>query len=149
MRAGQRIRVRVIAWCTAVVLAVCAVVYFTLSLYLYLSWTMSAHRAALITGSALVLVILVVLAAAYWFTRRRRGRGRRPRDPDDSLEYLLEGRLDPLLRDWIGSHPKGAATGTLLLGIAAGYSRSVRRILQDLYEEAAEAERRRREEGER
>lgn len=142
MTAIQRIRLRAVATGIALVLVAAAVVYLSLAAYLYLAATMPAAHAALVTGSALLLLTAIVVGGTWWATRRRR---RRQRRPPDNLEELLGAHLDPLLRDWIDRHPEGAAASTLLLGIAAGYSRSVRRVLQDLFDQYAETERRRRE----
>ncbi len=145
MRASRRIRIRAFAWCLAVVLAVCAAVFLSLALYLHLARHMTPSLAALVTGAALLALTTIVLASSYWITSRRGNRRRRRADNIDGLEELLESHIDPLLRGWIDRHPEGAAASTLLLGIAAGYSRSVRRLLQEFYDNYAETERRRRE----
>lgn len=145
MTAIQRIRIRAVVLGIALVLVGCAVVYLSLAAYLYLAYTMPAYQAALVTGIALLGVTIAAVGITWWATsRRRRRRRHRPAAPE-SLEELLGARMDPILRDWIGRHPEGAAAGTLLLGIAAGYSRSVRRVLRDLLDEFTESERRRRE----
>jgi len=148
MRWTQRIQTRVVALVVAGLLATCMVAFLALAGYLALLDAVRPVYAALITAGALLLTALIVLLAARVATARRGGRRRRRRradaNPLDGLEEILEDHADPVLGDWVRRHPDRAAMVTVLLGVAAGYSSSVRRALQDLYNHYAESETRRR-----
>lgn len=124
-------------------LAVCAVAFLSLSGYLQLSRTPAL--AALLTGAVLLgLALLCLLLGRRRGAPERSRRGRRNNRPDDDLETLLAERVDPVLGRWLERYPERAALVALLLGIGAGYSRSTRRILQDLYNQYGDTESRRR-----
>lgn len=137
MKASQRVRLRLLAWSVSMVLTICAVVFLSLAGYLALATRLDRPLAALATGGALLVLTVLVLLGTRWLTGRRSQRASRR---NDGFEALLEEQLDPLVSRWIDRHPEGAAAGTLLLGIAAGYSGSVRRVLQDMFDNYAESE---------
>lgn len=135
---------RAAAYGAAAVLGVCAVAFLAFAGYLQLEKILTPPAAALVTGIVLLaLALLVVL-----LSRRsgvRRGHRRRPdSDPVDGLEAMLDERVDPVLSRWLRRHPERAVVATLLLGVGAGYSRSVRRVLQDVYNQYVETESERR-----
>ncbi|MEX0915538.1 MAG: hypothetical protein WDZ60_06555, partial [Wenzhouxiangellaceae bacterium] len=66
------------------------------------------------------------------------------RDMPDQIEALLQQHADPVLSDWIRNNPDRAVIATLVLGVAAGYSKSFQKILMDMYSRYSEAETRRR-----
>lgn len=138
---------RAAAYGAAAVLGICAVVFLALAGYLQLERTMTPAVAALVTGGVLMaLALLAVSCSRISGVRRRRRRGRRRPDgnPDDGLEAMLDERMDPVLSRWLRRHPERAAVATLLLGVGAGYSRSFRRVLQDVYNQYVETESERR-----
>lgn len=138
---------RAAAYGTAAVLGICAVAFLAFAGYLQLEKTMAPAAAALMTGGVLLaLASLVVLFSRRAGVRRgRRGGRRRPdSDPVDGLEAMLDERVDPVLSRWLRRYPERAAVATLLLGVGAGYSRSVRRVLQDVYNQYVETEKERR-----
>ena len=67
-----------------------------------------------------------------------------PEEYADDFERLLRERADPLLARWAKEHPDRAVVTSLLLGVAAGYSRAARRVLLDAYLRHAESETQRR-----
>lgn len=152
MNWSQRMQARMIALVVAALLGTCMVAFLALAGYLALLEVVRPVIAALITAGCLLLTALIVLLVTRVATarrsRRRRSRGQRRRtdaNPLDGLEEVLEDYADPVLGDWVRRNPDRAALATVLLGVAAGYSSSVRRALQDLYNHYAESESRRRE----
>lgn len=143
----QQLKIRAAGYGIVVVLGACAVAFLAYAAYLQLAAALAPAIAALLTGGALLLLAALTLACLGWSgTGRgdRRGRHRDSHDPMDGLEAMLDERVDPVLSRWLRRHPERAAAATLLLGIGAGYSRSVRRVLQDLYDQYVETERERR-----
>lgn len=126
---------RAVAWGTAVVLGACAVAFLAFAGYLALLEFVAPGTAALLTGVILLLLaVLIALVFGRSFPSRRRRR--RGYEPADELEAYLADRVDPVLSGLLRRHPERALAVTLLLGIAAGYSSSVRRVLRDLYDSA-------------
>lgn len=109
--------------------------------HLYLAQEIGPEKAALVTGLALLGLALLIV---YLSRRRSTKRGDQARHPLDGLEETLEQRIDPLISASIRRHPRWAALITLLLGGAAGYSRSVSVVAQDLYEKYVDTESERR-----
>jgi hypothetical protein len=123
---------RVVAWSAAVVLGVCAVAFLAFAAYLELAAFVAPGTAALLTGGILLLLaVLTVLVFGRSPPSRRRRLG--GHEPADELEAYLAERTDPVLSGLLRRYPERALAATLLLGIAAGYSSSVRRVLRDLY----------------
>lgn len=146
----RRLRSGAAAYGVAAVLGACALAFLAFAAYLQLATTLTPALAALVTGAGLLLLaVLVVLA--YWATTgpgSGHRHGRRPGDePMDGLEEILEKSVDPALSRWLRRNPQRAALAMLLLGFGAGYSRSVRRVVQDLYNQYAETEKERRASG--
>lgn len=128
-------------------LAICALGFLALAGYLELVEVVRPVTAALSIGALLLLLAALALLVARLTTGRRRRSARGGaggRTPADGLEDALEARVDPVLNDYLKRHPERAALITLLLGVAAGYSRTSRRVLQDLYELYIETESERR-----
>lgn len=142
MRQMRRIQVRVIAVLIAAVLCICATLFLALATYLALRETMSSIWAALATASLLVALLGWLVT---WSLSRRRSRDRRePTDLRDMLEEALQSNADPMLSEWARHNPDRAVIASALLGVAAGYSAPVRRLMRDLYCPAADREDRRR-----
>lgn len=141
MRWQARVEARIVAYVTACVLVACGIGFLAFAAYVALLDVASPPLAALLVAIALLLLAVAVL----WGVRRAAARNRARHDAgrDDALDDL-EGALgkyaDPALREWVRRHPlRGTSTG-LLLGIAAGYSRSTRRLLRDILAGIAAAE---------
>lgn len=133
MRQKRRLQIRLIVVFIAAVLCMCAMLFLALATYLALQQTMSGTQAALATAAASLLVALLGWLIT-WSLLRKRPRGRcRPGDPRDMLEEALQSYADPMLREWARHNPDRAVIASALLGIAAGYSAPVRRLMRDLY----------------
>ncbi len=129
----DKIQIRTLAYTSIAVLSVCAIVFFGIAGYFVLTEYHSPAMAALLTAMGFLLVALAVFIAARLITRRRnKNRSRRPQ-PADELEAALAASIEPVIGDWIRRNPGSATAVGLLLGVAAGYSDSVRRVLQDAY----------------
>lgn len=145
MRWQARLGARVVAYAVTVLLAVCGLVFLALAVYLWLAGVFEPPIAALLTAACSLLLAALVLLVV-----RRRGSAAPVPDRDelaDRVEQALEQQVDPAVGAWIRRHPGRAAGVTLLLGIAAGYDRSVRRVIRDLltgYAESGREERERR-----
>lgn len=123
---------RVAAWGAAAVLGACSVAFLAFAGYLELAAVVAPGTAALLTGGILLLLaVLTVLVFGRSAPSRRRRRGH---EPADELEAYLAERTDPVLSGLLRRYPERALAASLLLGIAAGYSSSVRRVLRDLYD---------------
>jgi hypothetical protein len=95
--------------------------------------------AALATAGIGVFLMIVVFLIMRVATRRTRtGSAKRDADPRDPFESLLGERSDPFLRGWIQANPDKAVIAGVLLGAAAGYSKSVRRIFLDSFRRYAD-----------
>lgn len=126
---------RAVAWGAAAALGACSVAFLVFAGYLGLAAYVAPGTAALLTGGiALLLAVLSVLVFGRSTPYRRRRRG--GDEPADELEAYLADRVDPAVSGLLRRHPEGVLAATLLLGVAAGYSASVRRVLRDLYDGA-------------
>lgn len=143
MRYRNALGVRAVAAVCAGLLALCMVVFLALAGYFALREVVDPVYAALMTAGGCLLAAMAILLAAWLITARRREH-RAGMHPTEMLEDFLEDGVDPVMVAWIRRHPDAAAAVTLALGIAAGYSSSVRRILQDLYVHYADSEAERR-----
>lgn len=145
-RLKQRLEMRFIATMIVAPLVFCVVAFLALALFFTLRETLTPAMAALVTSAAGVVLIALFLVLARIASRREPARFRKgsDTDPGEYIEAFLQAHSDPALSAWIKSHPDRAMVATVLLGVAAGYSESVRRVLADLYSHyvAAETERR-------
>jgi ABC-type nickel/cobalt efflux system permease component RcnA len=139
MRQKRSLYVRLVAIFIAALLCTCAAIFLAFAAYLTLQESMTAMQAALVTAAACLLLALMVWLLMRWVLRRR-GR-RQAGDPRDMLEDALQSYADPMLREWARHHPDRALIVSVLLGIAAGYSAPVRRLMRDLYGQLADRER--------
>lgn len=129
----DKIQIRTLAYTSIAVLSVCAIVFFGIAGYFVLAEYQPAGIAALLTATGFLLVALIVFIGARLITRKRnKSHSRRPQ-PADDLEAALAASIEPVIGDWIRRNPGSATAVGLLLGVAAGYSDSVRRVLQDTY----------------
>lgn len=125
-------------------LALCAIAFLALAAYLGLLNVVRPAVAALLTAAGAAALAGMILAAMHWSARRRaRREHQQARNPIAGLEGLLARQIDPALVQWLQRHPDGTIAATFALGIAAGYSSSVRRTLEAVLEGLAEAERER------
>ncbi|MFU8821687.1 MAG: hypothetical protein ACNA8G_09025 [Gammaproteobacteria bacterium] len=145
-RLKQRLETRAIATMIVAPLVLCVIAFLAIAFFFTLRETLSPAMAALVTSAAGVVLIALFLVLVK-LTNRREAASPRPHrgtDPGEHIEAFLQAHADPVLSEWIKNNPDRAMVATLLLGVAAGYSKSVRRALADLYSHyaAAEAERR-------
>lgn len=139
----RRVETGAIVTAIVVPLALCVFAFLGLAGYFALRESLPPHLAALVTAAGgIVLIALVLLIARIAGASRSRSSRRGSNDVKlaDDLEEFLRDHVDPVLSDWIRSHPDKAAITTLVLGIAAGYSDQFRHILMDLYTRYAESE---------
>ena len=127
-------------------LVFCVIAFLAIACFFALRETLAPAMAALVTSAAGVVLIGLFLVLTRIITRREpaSARQRTDTDPREHIEAFLQAHADPVLSTWIKNNPDRAMVATLLLGVAAGYSESVRRTLADLYSHyaAAESERR-------
>lgn len=139
MKWRHRLQSRFVAGIAVAILGVFVVGFASLAAFLALRVHVSPVLAALLVAGALLVLALVILLAANLATRPRRTRAsQRDSHPMDALEAALKSHTDPALSDLIRRHPDKAAATMLLLGVAAGYSRTVRRMVHDFSEYLAE-----------
>lgn len=129
----DKIQIRTLAYTSIAVLSVCAIVFFGIAGYFVLAEYHSPAVAALLTATGFLLVALIVFISARLITRKRNKTRSRRHQPADDLEAALAASIEPAIGDWIRRNPGSATTVGLLLGVAAGYSDSVRCVLQDTY----------------
>lgn len=144
MRYRDALGLRAAAAICAGLLALCMFAFLALAGYFALREVVDPVYAALITAGGCLLAAMAILLATRLITARQRKQHHTGAHPTEAFEALLEDGIDPVMGAWIRRHPDAAAAVTLALGIAAGYSGSVRRVLQDLYEHYADAETERR-----
>lgn len=126
-------------------LVVCVIAFLALACYFSLLSMLSPALAALVTAAAgIVLVAFVLLIARISAPSSGKSPRKEPLDAGEEFENFLRKHADPVLTQWVREHPDKAALTTLLLGVAAGYSQAVRRVLLDTYLRRAESEDRRR-----
>lgn len=144
MKWRHRLQSRFVAGIAVAIIGVFVVGFASLAAFLALRVHVSPVLAALLVAGALLVLALVILLAANLAARPRRTRAsQHDSNPMDALEAALKSHTDPALSDLIRRHPDKAAATMLLLGIAAGYSRSVRRMVHDFSEYLAELDERR------
>lgn len=136
----RELRIRAIAAAFAALFFLCALAFLVLAGYLILLEHLDPHWAALATGSTCLLLAGLILVIARRAVRRvvaaePAGQG----NPADAIEGLLQSAVDDaLVGAWVRRHPDATAAASLLLGVAAGYSRAVRRVLQDIWTQRTE-----------
>lgn len=145
-RLKQRLEARAIASLIIVPLVFCVVAFLAIACFLALLEHLGGALSALVTAAAGIVLIALFLLVTRIATRppSAPAQGRDEFDPGRTLEALLQEHADPVLSAWIRDNPDRAMVATLLLGVAAGYSDSVRRALLDLYSHYAAAEAQRR-----
>ena len=145
-RLKQRLETRAIATMIVAPLVFCVIAFLAIAFFFALRETLTPAMAALVTSAAGVVLVGLFLVLVRFTTRREpvSTRQRSDTDPGEHIEAFLQAHADPVLSAWIKNNPDRAMVATLLLGVAAGYSESVRRTLADLYSHyaAAESERR-------
>jgi len=136
---------------TSIVVApvfVLVITFLAIACFLALRETLTPPMAALVTAAAGVMLIVILLLIMRMVTSggrsgasaRTRSESARPPPLGDQFEAMLQDRADPVLSSWIRDNPDKAMAATLVLGVAAGYSSSVQRVLLDLYRHYAAAE---------
>ena len=136
---------------TAIVVApvfILVITFLAIACFLALRETLTPPMAAVVTAGVGIMLIVILLLVMRMVTS---GRGSRAsahtrsesaRSPPlgDQFEAMLQSQADPVLSRWIRDNPDKAMAATLVLGVAAGYSSSVQRVLLDLYRHYAAAE---------
>ncbi|MEE4638903.1 MAG: hypothetical protein V2J42_09215 [Wenzhouxiangella sp.] len=126
-------------------LVVCVIAFLALACYFSLLSILSPALAAIVTAAAgIVLIAFVLLIARLSAPHSSKNPRKESLDAGEEFETFLRKHADPVLTQWVRDHPDKAALTTLLLGVAAGYSQAVRRVLLDTYLRRAESEDRRR-----
>ncbi|NGX15344.1 hypothetical protein [Wenzhouxiangella sp. XN24] len=140
---------------TAIVVApvfILVITFLAIACFLALQETLAPPMAALVTAAAGIMLIVILLLIMRMVTSSG-GSGASTRTPSksaqppplgDQFEAILQERADPVLSNWIRDNPDKAMAATLVLGVAAGYSSSVQKVLLDLYRHYAAAESKRR-----
>ncbi|MFP4207306.1 MAG: hypothetical protein ACLFSC_01530 [Wenzhouxiangella sp.] len=125
-------------------LVVCVIAFLALACYFSLLPVLSPALAALVTAAAGIVLIAFVLVIAR-LSAAGAGASSPPHstEPGEEFEAFLRQHADPVLTQWVRDHPDKAALTTLLLGVAAGYSQAVRRVLLDTYLRRTDSENRR------
>lgn len=142
----QRLEAHAIAYALVGALAVCVLGFALFACFLGLLEILTPALAALVTAAVAVLLIAIVLLGlriANATPARSAPRGRQ-RDPAERLEQMLQQHADPVLTRWVRDNPDKAVATTVALGVAAGYSDTVRRALADMYSQYVGAEEHRR-----
>lgn len=144
MQGTRDLKLRACTYGIAAGCTLCMIAFLSLAAYLGLLNIVSPAAAALLTAAGLATVGIIIPATVNWSIRRRARRERqRAHNPLAGLEAMLARQTDPALTEWVRRHPDGTVAATFVLGIAAGYSRSVRRTLEGILEGLAESERER------
>jgi len=129
-------------------LLVLVMAFLGIACFLALRETLPPAIAALVTAGIGIMLIVVLLMVMRLVTSGRRSRpsthtgsgSAQPPPFGDQFEAMLRDHADPTLASWIRDNPDKAMATTLVLGVAAGYSSSVQRVLLDLYRHYAAAE---------
>jgi hypothetical protein len=144
-RLKKKIETGAITALLVIPLAVCVIAFLALACYFSLLAVLNPALAALVTAAAgIVLIAFVLLISRISAPRPPRKSRTAPADPGEEFESFLRDHADPVLTQWVRDHPDKAALTTLALGVAAGYSDAVRRVLLDSYLRRIEREERRR-----
>lgn len=143
----KRVETGALVTALVVPLALCVFAFLGLAGYFAFTEILPPKLAALVTaacGIVLIALILVIarIANASREASPRSGVRSEPEDLElgDDLEQFLREHADPLLSDWVRSHPDRAVLTSLALGIAAGYSDRFHQVLMDLYSRYSESE---------
>ena len=118
----------------AVSLAVLAVAFWTVALYLALLERLGAPLAALWTGGALLAVAALFVLAARWLIRPPRRATTGPSQPNAEV---AAARLGEMLAEeaggWTKRHPGSAMFTALAAGFVVGSSPKLRSLLSQLF----------------
>lgn len=146
MQGTREIKLRARTYGIAAACALGTIAFLAFAAYLGLLNVVSPAVAALLTAAGLATLGVVIPATVNRSARRRARRERarqRAHNPLAGLEDMLARQTDPALTEWVRRHPDGTVAATFVLGIAAGYSNSIRRTLEGILEGMAESERER------
>lgn len=142
----KRVETGVLVTALVVPLGLCVFAFLGLAGYFAFREHLPPDLAALVTAACgIVLIALIFLVARIGgagSSSSARDAGRADHDVElgDDLERLLREHADPLVGDWVRKNPDRAVITTLVLGVAAGYSGQLRRVLMDMYARYAESE---------
>lgn len=134
-------------------LALCVVAFLGVAAYFSFRENLPPDFAALVTAaSGIVLIAATLLIAKLSRVLQKRDNA----SSDDrrsglalgsELESYLNDHADPVLKAWVRDNPDRAALITLGLGVAAGYSGQLRRLLLDAFARYSDSEKHRRSRG--
>lgn len=142
----KRVETGVLVTALVVPLGLCVFAFLGLASYFAFREHLPPDLAALVTAACgIVLIALIFLIARIGgsgsaSSSRRGDRGDNDVELGEDLESFLREHADPMVGDWVRKNPDRAVITTLLLGIAAGYSGQLRRVLMDMYARYAESE---------
>jgi hypothetical protein len=142
----KRVETGALVTALVVPLGLCVFAFLGLAAYFAFREHLPPDLAALVTAAcgivliALILVIARIGGAGSGSSSRRGGRGVDDVELGEDLESFLREHADPVVGDWVRKNPDRAVVTTLVLGIAAGYSGQLRRVLMDMYARYAESE---------
>jgi len=147
-RLKHDLEARALTWIVVAPVFILVITFLAIACFLALQETLTPPMAALVTAAAGIMVIVILLLVMRIVTSGSLSRAsaqtgsESARSPPlgDQLEAMLQDRADPVLSRWIRDNPDKAMAATLVLGVAAGYSSSVQRVLLDLYRHYAAAE---------
>lgn len=130
----ERTRARWLAYAAVTLFLIGAVVMLGIASHLFLATYYPPHLAALLTAAGFIFMALITLTIINVISmRRQRPNTRQSQSSGQDIETLLAATLSPELGDWIRRNPGSAVAAGLIAGVAAGYSETVRRVLQDFY----------------
>lgn len=143
-RLKNRVEKRAIAGAIILPIVLTVVAFLAMACYFALRESLSPAMAALVTAAAGIVLIALILLVVRISTNASSPAPPKPSELPDQIEEMLQEHADPVISEWVRRNPDRAAIATLLLGVAAGYSDSVQKILLDMYNRYAETETRRR-----
>jgi len=142
----KRVETGALVTALVVPLGLCVFAFLGLAGYFAFREHFPPDLAALVTAACgIVLIALIFLIARIsdaGSSSSSRAGARRDHDAalGDDLESFLREHGDPIVGDWVRKNPDRAVVTTLILGVAAGYSGRLRRVLLDMYARYAESE---------
>ena len=136
----QQLRIRFAGGVAVVLFAACALGSLAFAGYLAVARMVAPVYAALIVAVVALVAVGIALIVTRGLVKRHRPRTAKAKRTEalDELEETLRSHADPLLDSWARRHPAGLAAASLVVGVAAGYSQTFRRLLKDVYEQYAE-----------
>lgn len=130
MISKQGLQVRLGSTLVATALGFGAAAFLAFAAYAALLRFMPPTDAALVMAAACLSLLLLTWLLMRVYKARRRNRAK---EPLEALEQALQLYAGPALKTWIREHPDRAVVLSALIGVAAGYSPSANRAIQNLF----------------